>query len=890
MAKDDLLTWCEGRPVWQQAAISMLTAAAELSDEQIDGFVATLKQQFKISTALAPSLPSLTKAQLKNDAATAPVTVLGSIGPLQNIDRLAANQPPLQFAVNGITLIYGANGSGKSGYCRIAKKVCRCLHDVSLRGNVYHPVEAGPRKIDLSFRVEGQAKKAVTWSDDTDPPSELRRISVFDSDAANLYVDSERKIEYLPFEISLMTNFATFLKKLESRFIAELDQLKTLVKTPLPTGYMLGTKVAEIVARVVPGGNLPEESELRALAVWNDELETEFQALLTQLKSDPALLLKLTKGLIAKTTKLIADLSSIEAAIGENSVLHLLNERENARRSHSAAKALAEGLLDGSGISKLGSESWRQMLMHAREFATETFTSAPPPAIANADVCVLCHQPLQDDAKQRLLRFDEYIAGKVHEDAEGARRRFLSAAGVFEHFECDSSDRLAEYLTSFIEGSSARKTLADRAEAFLRTAVARSEAVTRALKNEDDTEFDVLPELESTLIADLSAELEDLNATADSYITTDVQKAAVAETTLRLSNLEARKKLSNDVETVVARLRNLVLISKTKECADACATGPITTYITRMRRAQLTPTLRENFLKEVKAFDLEHLPLDLSDRGQAGTSKVQIGLNTKQAIKRNSDILSEGEKRALALAGFLAEVQEIGSKHGIIIDDPVSSLDHSRIEAVAKRLVQEARTGRQVIIFTHNLFFHYAVCAAARGVPLRQEWISKHADGRFGIIDEGQKPWVSLTCKQRLSIISQLLIANKKTYTETDETNRYFVTQIYTRLRETWEHSIEDILFAGVINRFRPDVQTLKLRSAKIEESDHQAIFEGMTRCSKYSGHDQPPGAPPDLPKFDEIEADCAALGAFIGDVSVRQAALEKVRKLSEKPVEAELL
>jgi hypothetical protein len=98
---------------------------------------------------------------------------------------------------------------------------------------------------------------------------------------------------------------------------------------------------------------------------------------------------------------------------------------------------------------------------------------------------------------------------------------------------------------------------------------------------------------------------------------------------------------------------NLDLMAKTKPCAEACALGPITSYITRLRRVLLTPSLRENFKVEVKAFDLEHLPLDLSDRGQAGVNKVQIGPETNQPIKRNSDVLSEGEKRALALEQFL---------------------------------------------------------------------------------------------------------------------------------------------------------------------------------------------------------------------------------------------
>jgi hypothetical protein len=118
MAEEDLFKWCQGRPVWQQAMVSMLTGAAELSDEEYDGFRVALKQEHKIIPGTPGAWPTLTKTQLKSDASTAPVTILGSIGPLKNIDRLAGDQPPLQFAVAGITLIYGANGSGKSGYCR----------------------------------------------------------------------------------------------------------------------------------------------------------------------------------------------------------------------------------------------------------------------------------------------------------------------------------------------------------------------------------------------------------------------------------------------------------------------------------------------------------------------------------------------------------------------------------------------------------------------------------------------------------------------------------------------------------------------------------------------------------------------------------------------------
>jgi hypothetical protein len=77
------------------------------------------------------------------------------------------------------------------------------------------------------------------------------------------------------------------------------------------------------------------------------------------------------------------------------------------------------------------------------------------------------------------------------------------------------------------------------------------------------------------------------------------------------------------------------------------------------------------------------------------------------------------------------------------------------MEAVAERLVKEAKAGRQVIVFTHNLFFHHALKGAAQSqkVKVREEWIAKHGDGRFGIIDDSQRPWASMKVKTRISVV-----------------------------------------------------------------------------------------------------------------------------------------
>ncbi|HTT84134.1 MAG TPA: ATP-binding protein [Rhizomicrobium sp.] len=87
---------------------------------------------------------------LQGAGAAGPRTLLVSLGSVQNLARLAANQT-LSFAINGITLIYGDNGTGKSGYCRIMKKLCRSLTSEDLIGDVFTGGAKPPATVQVRY-------------------------------------------------------------------------------------------------------------------------------------------------------------------------------------------------------------------------------------------------------------------------------------------------------------------------------------------------------------------------------------------------------------------------------------------------------------------------------------------------------------------------------------------------------------------------------------------------------------------------------------------------------------------------------------------------------------------------------------------------------------------
>jgi AAA domain len=763
---------------------------------------------------------------------------------------------------------------------------------VKLRGNVFEPQSAAPREITLRFKVEGEELQTVVWNDDDAPPPELARISVFDGDAAGIYVDNERRIEFLPSSLALLTNFATFLRDLELRFKDEERRLNEAHKAVLPAGYNPGTAVSDIIAKIAPGAALPKEEDLRALGNWTPSDEDELNQARLQVNRDPVLLVKQAQALKTSLESEIAAIRKLVAALGQSAIENLLNAKQKAAEARDTAKAAAEALVKDSPVPQLGGEVWRHMLLRAREFAAEAFPGLAQPQVATAHVCVLCHQPLGGEARVRLASFDTYLTGKFNEDAENAKVEFEALAKAILLLQIPTAEELERRWDQLTTN---RKSLDKAAQIYISVIDklrGRYAVLSAAIKSGEYGELSDSSVLEQHQLDPLDqAAITLTDEIAQLQLAVD-QGTALQMLRARCKELEDRKKFASDLEIFVSRCNSLELLAKIKTCTAACAGSTVTTFITKIRRKVFTPTLETAFRDEIKEFRLQHLPLNLSDRGEIGKSKVQIGLDVKQKIQRNSEILSEGEKRALALAGFLAEAKELGSRHGVIIDDPVSSLDHTRMEAVAERLVKEAKAGRQVIVFTHNLFFHHALKGAAQSqkVKVREEWIAKHSDGRFGIIDDSQRPWASMKVKARIAVIGDFL-QKKKTYSEADETNRPFVSEVYTKMRETWEQSIEEVLFAGVIGRFRPNVATMRLRSARIEQADYEAVYAGMSRCSKFSGHDQSAGVPPDLPLFADMEEDLNKLRTFVNAADKRRKELEEEGKAYEDgPLVAEVL
>jgi AAA domain len=97
--------------------------------------------------------------------------------------------------------------------------------------------------------------------------------------------------------------------------------------------------------------------------------------------------------------------------------------------------------------------------------------------------------------------------------------------------------------------------------------------------------------------------------------------------------------------------------------------------------------------------------VELVDQASKGETVIQIKL-ADPCRARVARVLSTGEQAAVATAFFLAELAVTEGRSCVVLDDPVSSLDHDHREYFARRLVEEAKK-RQVVIYTHDVTFVY---------------------------------------------------------------------------------------------------------------------------------------------------------------------------------------
>ncbi len=861
----EILAWSQGQPMWQRDALRRLVRDADLGDSDVQQLVQICLDAHGIHAG-SPNRPvPLSEDHLPSGPISAPTVCLHAIADVMNVNALAPGQT-VEFSPEGLTIIYGSNGSGKSGYARILGQCCRArAQDVEVLGNVFSEAADGEQSAAIRYQVGPADPQEMTWRPDESAPAELAAISVFDKQSAGVYVDKDNDLAFRPMGLDLLDRLAQTCLLLKAELEDRIRKLQgqrpaALVQPPVaPT-----TKVGRLVSGLAAPGS---ESLAEELAQLSEAEVKRLGELASVLKDDPGKEAARLRTLAKRLERIREALLDIGGSLSTEVAVRLRRLQSDAAARRAAAVLAAEEAFGPDSLADVGCDAWRALWDAAREYSQRhAYPDRAFPVLDGSARCVLCQQVLGDEGTQRLIRFDDYVRGETQRLAEGAEVALREAVGRVQALGVDGSG-IADALEDL---SALSQEAAGRVAAFMASAQRRQAAVVDACS---DGSWDGVADLAPSPLADLESVLSGMRDTA-SQLESAARDEERAKLVTEQRELADRQWLSGALEDVAAEICRLRLEGRLNRALGDTDTTAVTRKASDLARSVVTSGLCEAFRTELKGLGAPAMELDVvPSGGKRGVLYHRLRL-TDAAGTPVANVASEGEYRCIALAAFLAELATAPDRSGIVLDDPVCSLDHVRRRRVAERLAREAEA-RQVVIFTHDIAFLSQLRRAPRAasVECRVQTVESVPARGHGVCD-CRVPWEGANVKERLSALRRMAQDASALYTKTGRDGGAYVAaaeSAYLLLRRTWERAVEEVLLGGVVQRFEPEIHTKQLRTVTdISDDDYQRLDAGMGKCS-LALHDQPGAENEPTPGPDELKDDIADLDAWVNEIRQRR-------------------
>lgn len=418
-----LLAWSEGLADWQSDALHRIAVSERLSEEDRNAIHDRLMHSAGIVVEGGVAITPLSQADLPAQEEAAEPTILCGIGPVRHVDKLA-NDQELRCGVSGITLNFGDNGAGKSGYARIAKKLCLARVVDDLQGDVFAPQRHPRAEIHFRYRLPGAVEPVeADWSDGDARPQPLSHMMVLDTANTRTYVDGRNEITYLPREIEIVARFGRLCTALGTSVQDEADAIAQRCRGAYGEAYSQTSMAGRLMRLLVTGTplrNIPTEAAMRDAAAWDDTKRDNLAGLEVALAQNPAARAASIRRIERTLNTLADDFCAATAALSDDAIANIIQQIDRAVQTTKAAALSAHERFHNEPIPGAGQAAWASMYRFARQYAAEGGVRAINEALQVGDACPYCQSEIDEQTAARLRRFDDFVQSAAANEADAA--------------------------------------------------------------------------------------------------------------------------------------------------------------------------------------------------------------------------------------------------------------------------------------------------------------------------------------------------------------------------------------------------------------------------------------------------------------------------------------
>lgn len=879
-ALDKVFEWADGLPDWLSDAARRILTKVNVSDEDVQELKEMLKK--KNGLPCSPKTPApikLRKTDVSGSVISNDLIVLKNMTDLKNVNALASNQT-IPFGHEGLTVVYGENGTGKSSYSRVLKSACSARDvEEAILSDVFSASANTKACATFKYAVGDKPDEIFTWIDNGEKSKYLSHIAVFDSKCARVIISEKNAVTYQPYGTEVFESLVKLLKRIKDALESEMPKPAKPEIATIPHDTVAGQFLASL-------GRQTSVAQIETNTKWSLEDAGKLSSAeirITELKAkDPATRIRQLRALKGRIDTQKKDTEKLTLATSDEVCADLAKCITSAIEAEKALKIATEEVPQ-EPLKGVGGNAWRQLYEAAKAYSTsEAYVGDFFPNTKPQSRCVLCQQEIAQEGRDRYERFRRFMEQDAKKEFDSALQNLEAALKPIKDLKMTEIDE-----DLIIELDQRKNTLGSRLRVYRDSVFERARGLMSAGKTKQWKEQVPLVENPTGELSEVARDIEeDADALAAKSNPEEIQKlnSSVCE-------LKARSALSLHKQS----LRSYLEESIAREKYDLCISETDSVAITRRGKQiiseSVTPELINALEKEMSDLGIDSININIKPWAERGSLLHQFELKNTTLKKQLTSILSEGEQRVIAIAGFLAELEAARSKAPIVLDDPVSSLDHRYRERIARRLVSEAAK-RQVIVFTHDIAFllhlqNYSESPSTK-VPVVIHTLNKQ--GRVAGIPASGEPWHAMKVAERINFLSNIMIPKLKALGGDQKKYNREASYFYSLLRETWEAVVEEKLFMGTIKRFDVEVRTLMLRYVQVTDEDYEKIYFAMTKSSSWMvGHDKARALDANRPPITEMEKDLQELQTYLQQLKKKGEEVEKKRKGIIQPVKPKI-
>lgn len=834
----EILQWSTTRSGLTQDALRRLVTSQNITDSDIDELILLLKKEEGDNTVTINLLP-LDSTHLPTSSNT------GFIYPklinIKNPENICAlyEKADLQFANSGLIVVYGNNGSGKSSYSRILKKLCWSRDkSIDLKKNVFSGSN-DQQKVEFIIEENG-TNQSFLWNENIPSHPALNSIFVFDSDCGNIYVNNENPTEYKPTGIDVLERLIETFYRMSQKLEIDIRQYNS--QKPLLIEN-LKTTISGIWFQSIESKTKQEVDTYIQFDESNKKRKEELEKLLST--QDPQEKIKNLTELRIRLNNYVQQFKVIEESYNEESIKTisaLKTKLETISKAYVVATAELEGI---NTLSGFGSDHWRVLWGAAKDFSIkEKFTDNDIfPSNESLEKCVLCQQDLDESAKKRLIGFSEFVLNDISTQLNAVKEQIrLKTENINNTViqPIENYSELNQYIVEF--------------EKLYKGFYEKFSEIKRNLLNHLSTgvELNIVENIISKNIVDLIANV-DLQIKNNTELSKNRSKLI-----FELNDLITKDFLFSQKVNIKQYHDEYLYKAWINQCKTKLNTTQVSKKIGDLMDNQAVRLQHQEFIGHLNNFspDLAAKVGITKTRTSSGTtfqkcsfSNIGEGMNT---------ILSEGEQKVVALSNFLAECTIDNRKNSIVFDDPVNSLDMDYRDLISEKIIGLS-TDRQIIVLTHDLSFLRLLIDTHKNTTntdCQVIGIEKY-NGVSGIVTD-EIPFLAKNVDERIDSIRRILREHDSLIITDGHGRETKLDSARKRFRMLIERSVEEILSNKTYQRFSKNIHIKKgnLSSYIITQKNDVDFLLGLFGKYSVTEHDGGTTTIPQLPSKQVIDQD----------------------------------